>query len=62
MDTNGQKGTRLLKERRKEVCQALKEKIKSARERSSRRVAEQFRDAVLDRPKLQNLRTLNLSK
>ncbi|WMV25227.1 hypothetical protein MTR67_018612 [Solanum verrucosum] len=34
------------------VCQALKEKIKSAMEWSSRRVAERFRDAVLDHPKL----------
>uniref|UniRef100_M1E079 Uncharacterized protein n=1 Tax=Solanum tuberosum TaxID=4113 RepID=M1E079_SOLTU len=38
------------------VCQALKEKTKLARERSSRRVTEWFCDAVLDRPKLQNLR------
>uniref|UniRef100_M1DVC7 Uncharacterized protein n=1 Tax=Solanum tuberosum TaxID=4113 RepID=M1DVC7_SOLTU len=36
------------------VCQALKEKIKSAMEWSSRRVAEWFRDAVFDHPKLQN--------
>ncbi|KAG5593766.1 hypothetical protein H5410_034998 [Solanum commersonii] len=40
------------------VCQALTKKIKSTRERSSRRVAEWFRDAVLDHPKLQNLRML----
>uniref|UniRef100_M1D8U9 Uncharacterized protein n=1 Tax=Solanum tuberosum TaxID=4113 RepID=M1D8U9_SOLTU len=40
------------------VCQALKEKIKSAIEWSSRRVAERFRDAVLDRPKQQNVRML----
>ncbi|WMV30761.1 hypothetical protein MTR67_024146 [Solanum verrucosum] len=74
MDTNEQKGTRQLKEQRKEglmirlthwashrlamispkvpVRQALKEKIKWAIERSSRHVAERFRDAVLDRPKL----------
>uniref|UniRef100_M1DIF5 Uncharacterized protein n=1 Tax=Solanum tuberosum TaxID=4113 RepID=M1DIF5_SOLTU len=77
MDTNGQKGTRQLKERRKEgmlihwashrmaiispkvvVCQALKVKLKSAIEMSSRRVAEWFRNAVLDHPKLQNLRML----
>lgn len=77
MDTNGQKGTRHLKERRKEgmliaystgrvaewspkvlVCQALKDKIMLAIERSSRRVAERFRDAKLDRPQLQNLRML----
>uniref|UniRef100_M1DPU1 Uncharacterized protein n=1 Tax=Solanum tuberosum TaxID=4113 RepID=M1DPU1_SOLTU len=38
------------------VCQALKEIIKSAKERSSRRVAEQFRDVVPYRPKLQNLK------
>ncbi|WMV50396.1 hypothetical protein MTR67_043781 [Solanum verrucosum] len=40
------------------VCQALKEKIMSAIERSSRRVAERFRNAVLDRPQLQNFRML----
>uniref|UniRef100_M1DE65 Putative plant transposon protein domain-containing protein n=1 Tax=Solanum tuberosum TaxID=4113 RepID=M1DE65_SOLTU len=33
------------------VCQALKKKIKSAIEKSSQRVTEQFRDAVLYRPK-----------
>uniref|UniRef100_M1DNP5 Uncharacterized protein n=1 Tax=Solanum tuberosum TaxID=4113 RepID=M1DNP5_SOLTU len=38
--------------------QDMKEKIKSAIERSSRQVAEWFRDAVLDRPKLQNLKML----
>uniref|UniRef100_M1DGB8 Uncharacterized protein n=1 Tax=Solanum tuberosum TaxID=4113 RepID=M1DGB8_SOLTU len=38
------------------LYQALKAKIKSAIEMSSRRVAEWFRDAVLDRPKLHNLR------
>uniref|UniRef100_M1DYE3 Uncharacterized protein n=1 Tax=Solanum tuberosum TaxID=4113 RepID=M1DYE3_SOLTU len=40
------------------VCQALKVKIKSAIEKSSRRVAERFCDAVLDLPKLQNLKML----
>uniref|UniRef100_M1DKA6 Uncharacterized protein n=1 Tax=Solanum tuberosum TaxID=4113 RepID=M1DKA6_SOLTU len=40
------------------VCQALKEKIKLAIERSSRRVGERFRDAMLYRPKLQNLKLL----
>uniref|UniRef100_M1DS29 Uncharacterized protein n=1 Tax=Solanum tuberosum TaxID=4113 RepID=M1DS29_SOLTU len=40
------------------VCQTLKEKIKSAIERRSRQVTEWFRDAVLDRPKLQNLKML----
>uniref|UniRef100_M1DCM7 Uncharacterized protein n=1 Tax=Solanum tuberosum TaxID=4113 RepID=M1DCM7_SOLTU len=40
------------------VCQALKEKIKSAIEKGSRCVVEWFRDAVLDHPKLQNLRML----
>ncbi|KAG5580605.1 hypothetical protein H5410_051232, partial [Solanum commersonii] len=34
------------------VCQALKEKIKLAIERSSRQVAEWFRNAVLDLPKV----------
>ncbi|KAG5610155.1 hypothetical protein H5410_021436, partial [Solanum commersonii] len=34
------------------MCQALKEKIKSAIEESSQRVAKRFRDAVLHRPKL----------
>uniref|UniRef100_M1DN46 Polyprotein protein n=1 Tax=Solanum tuberosum TaxID=4113 RepID=M1DN46_SOLTU len=34
------------------MCQALKEKIKSAIEKSSRQVTERFRDAVLHRPKL----------
>ncbi|WMV33054.1 hypothetical protein MTR67_026439, partial [Solanum verrucosum] len=47
-----------LKEKRNEVCQALKKKINLARERSSRRVTEWFCDAVLDRPKLQNLMML----
>ena len=40
------------------VCQALKEKIKLERERNSWRVAEWFRDAVLDCLKLQNLRIM----
>ncbi|WMV24880.1 hypothetical protein MTR67_018265 [Solanum verrucosum] len=58
METNKQKGTRQLKEQRKEMCQALKDKIKSAIERSSWRVADRFYDAVLDRPKLQNLKMM----
>uniref|UniRef100_M1DUG6 Uncharacterized protein n=1 Tax=Solanum tuberosum TaxID=4113 RepID=M1DUG6_SOLTU len=41
-----------------QVCQAMKGKIKSAIERSSQQVAEWFRDAVLDCPKLQNLKML----
>uniref|UniRef100_M1DKI1 Uncharacterized protein n=1 Tax=Solanum tuberosum TaxID=4113 RepID=M1DKI1_SOLTU len=40
------------------MCQALKEKIKLARERSSQRIIEWFRDAVLDRPKLQTWKML----
>ncbi|WMV32794.1 hypothetical protein MTR67_026179, partial [Solanum verrucosum] len=40
------------------LCQALKAKIKSVTEMSSRRVGEWFRDAVLDRQILQNLRML----
>ncbi|WMV32544.1 hypothetical protein MTR67_025929 [Solanum verrucosum] len=40
------------------MCQSLKEKIKLVREMSSRRIAEWFRDAVLDHPKLQNLNKL----
>ncbi|WMV08524.1 hypothetical protein MTR67_001909 [Solanum verrucosum] len=38
------------------VCQALKEKIKSPIDRSSRRVTEQFRDTVPYRPKLQDFK------
>uniref|UniRef100_M1DRI6 Putative plant transposon protein domain-containing protein n=1 Tax=Solanum tuberosum TaxID=4113 RepID=M1DRI6_SOLTU len=40
------------------VCQAPKDKIKLARERSIRQIAEWFHDAVLDRPKLQTWRIL----
>uniref|UniRef100_M1D9Z9 Uncharacterized protein n=1 Tax=Solanum tuberosum TaxID=4113 RepID=M1D9Z9_SOLTU len=40
------------------VCQALKEKLKSAIKKSSQRVGERFRDVVLDQPKLQNLKML----
>uniref|UniRef100_M1DU71 Uncharacterized protein n=1 Tax=Solanum tuberosum TaxID=4113 RepID=M1DU71_SOLTU len=45
-------------DRLKFQCASLKEKIKLARERSCRRVAKWFRDAVLDRPKLHNLKML----
>uniref|UniRef100_M1CYX1 Uncharacterized protein n=1 Tax=Solanum tuberosum TaxID=4113 RepID=M1CYX1_SOLTU len=51
MDTNGQK-------EQVPVFQALKEKIKMDIEMSSGHVAEWFRNAMLDRPKLQNLRML----
>ncbi|WMV13527.1 hypothetical protein MTR67_006912 [Solanum verrucosum] len=40
------------------VCQVLKDKIKSAIERSNRRVIEWFRDAVPYHPKLRNLKML----
>ncbi|KAG5631358.1 hypothetical protein H5410_003075 [Solanum commersonii] len=40
------------------VCQILKKRTMLARERSSRWIAEWFRDAMLDRPKLQTLRML----
>uniref|UniRef100_M0ZV68 Polyprotein protein n=1 Tax=Solanum tuberosum TaxID=4113 RepID=M0ZV68_SOLTU len=50
--------TLMCKKERIPVCQALKEKIKSARERSSWQISKWFRDAVLDRPKLQTLRML----
>ncbi|KAG5632356.1 hypothetical protein H5410_004073 [Solanum commersonii] len=40
------------------MYQALKEKINLSRERNSRRVAEWFRDTVLDHPKLENLRMM----
>ncbi|WMV24232.1 hypothetical protein MTR67_017617 [Solanum verrucosum] len=40
------------------VCQALKEKTKLARERSSRQIAEWFLNAVLYGPKLQNMRMI----
>lgn len=70
MDNNLQKGTKRDERTKKwkygdhqmfitspnvPVCQAMKDKTKLVRERSSRRIAEWFRDAVLDRPKLQNL-------
>uniref|UniRef100_M1A2T3 Uncharacterized protein n=1 Tax=Solanum tuberosum TaxID=4113 RepID=M1A2T3_SOLTU len=41
------------------VCQALKEKIKSAIERSSRRIVEQFRDTM---PYTQSYRTSRMLK
>uniref|UniRef100_M1DP06 Uncharacterized protein n=1 Tax=Solanum tuberosum TaxID=4113 RepID=M1DP06_SOLTU len=41
---------------RRDVCQAIKEKIKSAIEKSSRLVAEQFRNAVPYHPNLQDLK------
>uniref|UniRef100_M1DFN2 Putative plant transposon protein domain-containing protein n=1 Tax=Solanum tuberosum TaxID=4113 RepID=M1DFN2_SOLTU len=44
------------------VCQALKKKIESAIQKRSGRVTEPFRDAVLDRPKLQNLKMLKAKK
>ncbi|WMV26377.1 hypothetical protein MTR67_019762 [Solanum verrucosum] len=40
------------------VCSALKEKIKLAMKGSSPRVAEQFREAVLYRPMIQNAKML----
>ncbi|WMV10012.1 hypothetical protein MTR67_003397, partial [Solanum verrucosum] len=40
------------------VCQTLKERTKSATERSSWWIAEWLRNAVLDRPKLQTSRML----
>ncbi|WMV33827.1 hypothetical protein MTR67_027212 [Solanum verrucosum] len=46
------------KNKEKKMCKALKEKIKSSRERRGRRVTERFCNAALDRPKLQNSRIL----
>ncbi|KAG5580847.1 hypothetical protein H5410_051474, partial [Solanum commersonii] len=40
------------------LCQAMKEKIKLARERSSRRITKWSHDAVSDRPKLQTFKML----
>ncbi|WMV57667.1 hypothetical protein MTR67_051052 [Solanum verrucosum] len=40
------------------VCEPLKEKFKSAIEKSSQRVTERFRDALPYRPKLHNLKML----
>uniref|UniRef100_M1BZP8 Uncharacterized protein n=1 Tax=Solanum tuberosum TaxID=4113 RepID=M1BZP8_SOLTU len=77
MDTNLQKGTKRVERAKKLrpgdrqisitspkvlVCQALKEKINLARERSSRRATKRFRDAVLDLPKLYKLRMLKLER
>ncbi|KAG5595451.1 hypothetical protein H5410_036683 [Solanum commersonii] len=40
------------------VCQALKEKIKSVIEKSSRRITKRFREVVQYHPKLQSLKLL----
>ncbi|KAG5571436.1 hypothetical protein H5410_061202 [Solanum commersonii] len=64
MDTSWEKGMKRAERRKKteladrqvhlaNLCQALKEKIKLARERSTRWIAEWFRNAILDHPKLQ---------
>uniref|UniRef100_M1BRS5 Uncharacterized protein n=1 Tax=Solanum tuberosum TaxID=4113 RepID=M1BRS5_SOLTU len=52
-DTNLQKGTKRDERMKKRKNQVV-------RERNSRRIAEWFRDAVLDRPKLQNSRMLKV--
>ncbi|KAG5615236.1 hypothetical protein H5410_015060 [Solanum commersonii] len=56
IDTNLQKGTKRAERRKKREHCDHQEEIKLVRERSRRRIAKWFRDAVLDRPKLQTWR------
>ncbi|WMV13576.1 hypothetical protein MTR67_006961, partial [Solanum verrucosum] len=47
-----------LKKNEVPVCQALREEIKLVIKRRSQRIAKQFCDAMLNRPKVQTLRIL----